>query len=271
MPLYVGDYLKDTAELTLAEHGAYLRLILFYWNNGGAITNDLSKIYRATGAISPQEQQNIASILKSYFVQNGDTFFHKRIDEELNKTAKIKAVRSKAGRRGGRKSGESRRSKSEANGIANANQTGEQTRTISPSPSPSPSLAQSTSGNTPYYPPAGDDEAKIIQKDNNHEKPKRNTTSPFPYGEQCPDEWANWAARNSSLTQSGIDEQYAIARDWALAKGERKADWLAFWRGWCRRVDRNASQQRDSFARSQKKSALAAAFDAVVAARESAE
>lgn len=153
MPLYVGDYLKDTAELTLAEHGAYLRLILFYWNNGGAITSDLSKIYRATGAISQDEQKNIASILNVYFEQKDGSFFHKRIDKELEKTAKIKEVRSKAGRKGGRLSGKSRRSKNEANDKANDKQTSEQNRTISQPPSPSPLSSESKI--TPLSPPRG--------------------------------------------------------------------------------------------------------------------
>jgi len=40
MPLWTGDYLKDTMGLSRAEHGSYMFLIMAYWNRGGPLPDD---------------------------------------------------------------------------------------------------------------------------------------------------------------------------------------------------------------------------------------
>ena len=80
MPLYIGDYLADTARLTTAQHGAYLLLIMDYWMNGPLPNDDetLAQISR----MSPDAWSNASSTIRAYFEQHRGRLHHKRIDAE---------------------------------------------------------------------------------------------------------------------------------------------------------------------------------------------
>jgi uncharacterized protein YdaU (DUF1376 family) len=82
MPIYVGDYLRDTIGLTFAEHGAYLLTIFAYWTNGGPLTEKQAR--RASG--------RFAVTVAKFFTVSGGVWKHKRIDAEL---AKAKAFSEK--------------------------------------------------------------------------------------------------------------------------------------------------------------------------------
>lgn len=89
MPLYIGDYLADTRRLSLAEHGAYMLLIMEYWRNG-SLPNDDVKISRILG-ISHKEWLTMRDNISEFF---HDGWQHKRIDEELQKHTVISERRS---------------------------------------------------------------------------------------------------------------------------------------------------------------------------------
>ena len=79
MPIYWGDYTKDTAGLSLQEHGAYIMLIKEYWNNGGPISDNKTRIYRSSGSQSRSEKASINFILETYFLHQNELsslFYH---------------------------------------------------------------------------------------------------------------------------------------------------------------------------------------------------
>src|SRR4026207_384077 len=121
MPLYIADFPVDTLHLDAALTGAYVLLIMHYWQNGGLPTDDKSLMHIAR--MLPAQWKRARPILAAFF---HDGWKHKRIDKELNKTN----VRAASGRAGGIASGKVR-SKIEANGEAkskqNAKQSGKQT------------------------------------------------------------------------------------------------------------------------------------------------
>jgi uncharacterized protein YdaU (DUF1376 family) len=119
MPLYVADYLADTAHLDATESGAYLHLIMHYWQTGG-LPDDERKLAQIA-KISAHKWKKYSSTLQKFF---HDGWKHKRIDSELAKASEISEKR--------RSAAAVRHGKDDANAPACA----EQLHTQSQSPSP---------------------------------------------------------------------------------------------------------------------------------------
>ena len=96
MPLYVADYLGDTGHLSTIEHGAYLLLIMHYWQNGGLPKEDakLARITRTT----TREWAGMRDTLAEFFAEG---WSHARIDRELSSADAAYQRRAKAGSKGG--------------------------------------------------------------------------------------------------------------------------------------------------------------------------
>lgn len=88
MPLYIADYLADTGHLTAAEHGAYLLLIMRYWQDGGLPADErlISRYSRLSASEWSESRDVIAALFE-------DGWKHKRIDDELEKASAIIAKR----------------------------------------------------------------------------------------------------------------------------------------------------------------------------------
>lgn len=102
MPLYVADYRADTAHLNAAQHGAYLLLIMHYWQTGSLPIDEgaLSRI----ACMTPAEWKRNRAPVAAFF---NDNWIHKRIDAELARAADISSKRAASAKQ--------RHSKSDAN------------------------------------------------------------------------------------------------------------------------------------------------------------
>lgn len=96
MPLWIADYLRDTRHLAAAEHGAYLLLIMQYWT-AGSLPDDDSRLARIA-CMSESEWHTTRPVIEVLFEAG---WRHKRIDEELAKSAEKYQRRAASGRRGG--------------------------------------------------------------------------------------------------------------------------------------------------------------------------
>lgn len=90
--LYVADYLLDTGDLSLAEHGAYcLMMFRYYWNGGLALEDK----YR--GCRTPEDRAAVEAVAARFFHESEGRLVHNRIERELEKISAFVAHQSKAG------------------------------------------------------------------------------------------------------------------------------------------------------------------------------
>ncbi len=93
MPLFVADYLADTAHLTAAEHGAYLMLVMNYWQRGKPLPADDRKLARIA-RMSDAEWRDSRDTLAEFFHEEDGLWSHKRIEAEIA-VAEEKTIKAK--------------------------------------------------------------------------------------------------------------------------------------------------------------------------------
>lgn len=192
MPLYVADYLADTAHLDSAESGAYLHLIMHYWTNEGLPADDrqLARVAR----MKPREWDRAKPTIKAFF---SDEWKHKRIEIELAKAVDISSKR--------RNAAEQMLKRREANA--------EQMLTHSHSPSQT-SEAKASEG-----------AARKTRK--SRKKPE--TALPDDW---CPSESDLAYGRKIGLSDSEMSREVERFRNGARSKDRRLSDWGAGFRNW---------------------------------------
>jgi uncharacterized protein YdaU (DUF1376 family) len=83
---YLGDYARDTQDLTLVEHGAYRVLLDHFYATKGDMPNDIGALYRIAKAFTPTERKAVERVAGKFFQPNGDGRRHnKRAEEEIRK------------------------------------------------------------------------------------------------------------------------------------------------------------------------------------------
>jgi uncharacterized protein YdaU (DUF1376 family) len=87
---YVGDYLRDTARLSMLEHGAYNLLLDYYYAEERPIPLDLAEVYRMVRAITPEERRAVGRVLTTFFVRADDGYRQKRVDHEIDVSQKAR-------------------------------------------------------------------------------------------------------------------------------------------------------------------------------------
>lgn len=82
---HLGDYLRDTAHLSMTEDGAYRRLIDAYYIRLGPLPLVRKDLYRLVRAAQKNERTAVDTVLAEFFTETPDGWCHKRCDAEIER------------------------------------------------------------------------------------------------------------------------------------------------------------------------------------------
>lgn len=100
-PRHVGDYLKKTLGLSLAQDGAYGRALDWYYSHEKPLPAK-PDVYDELRCRDRREREAVDVVLAKYFTKTDDGYRHERCDEELERyQARAESARTN-GRNGGR-------------------------------------------------------------------------------------------------------------------------------------------------------------------------
>ena len=116
LPLYTGDYLRDTQHLSCSEHGIFLKLLMHCWDQRGPAPLDERKLCGIVNARSTDEIEAMRRVLSEFFIRMDDGHYNKRMTEEVAKAEGLSQVFREAGL----KSANVRRAKARAGYAAKA-------------------------------------------------------------------------------------------------------------------------------------------------------
>lgn len=99
--LYIGDYQRDTAHLSLVEHGAYMLMLQHYYATEKPLPTGKA-LYRMLRAESKIERDAIDWIVAQFWEVIDGGLMNKRAAIEIAKAARQRSINQELGKRGGR-------------------------------------------------------------------------------------------------------------------------------------------------------------------------
>lgn len=125
---HIGDYLKNTAHLSMLEDAAYRRLIDAYYTREAPLPIERRACYKLCRAASKDEREAVDYVLDEFFSELDDGWHNDRCDAEIHR---FKDKQAKA-----KRSADARWSKRETHSEGNANASPDAMRTHSEGSAP---------------------------------------------------------------------------------------------------------------------------------------
>lgn len=114
--LYIGDYQRDTAHLSIAEHGAYLLMLQHYYATERPLPTGKA-LFRLLRAETKTERDAIESVVSQFWTESAAGLINRRADEEIRKAEHQRAVNREVGKLGGRRTRTAAQTDSETDSV----------------------------------------------------------------------------------------------------------------------------------------------------------
>ncbi len=82
---HLGDYLRDTAHLSMLEDGAYRRLIDAYYIREAPLPAELRDVFRLVRAQSKHDREAVETVLREFFAETPEGWRHGRCEREIER------------------------------------------------------------------------------------------------------------------------------------------------------------------------------------------
>jgi uncharacterized protein YdaU (DUF1376 family) len=139
--MYPTDFEADTSHLTLAEDGAYNRLLRLMWMMPGcSLPDDDAWIMRRMRCTCDDDRSVVLSVLGEFFERDGKRLSNARLSAEFAKSSEAHAKRVNAGSKGGKAKPLAAKGKASSNAQAKPKQ---------PEPKPEPKPIREEGTNVP--------------------------------------------------------------------------------------------------------------------------
>ena len=249
LPLFTGDYLRDTRHLSPLKHGIYLLALMHCWDSKGPLPLDEQECAGICNCRSADEVEAMRYVIDRYFVRMEDGHYNKRMAEEVAKSERL----SGQFRQAGLKSAEVRREKArtgtrtKVEGRLKVGSALVEPRLVSPSPSPSsvPSNTRSeeVSGIVPSAPlPPTVPAPREFTGEEDGINPKALVRLSSEFG--LPEDWGLDAERLGWKNGQILHQAEKFRQYWTVGKGSGTTRTLKGWRQcWSNWLDKAAKME----------------------------
>lgn len=93
---HVADYARDTAHLSMLEHGAYRLLLDHYYMTGEPLPANAEQLHRICRAVADAEQHAVQVVVEQFFELTDNGWAHERVEAELAEARRLSEKRRQA-------------------------------------------------------------------------------------------------------------------------------------------------------------------------------